>query len=551
MSRARTAATLLAAIVALALPTASGAAAIDPTAASAAGHVARQLEANRWQMPSSSDSTGLSIDAVVMLASTGAGADAARATLDRISTDAPAWLAATPVGDEGQRAKLMFALQVGGRDTSTLETELRAAIATDGRVGARTTVFGQSWAVLALARTPAGAPSATVGRLLALQCTTAGHANLGGFGFGSCNTVDGDATGMAVLALLAAGRAASDPVLVSALAWMQSHQLADGSFPAQLSPRTGNTNSTGLVALAARQLGSPAAITIADSAAAYVRELQVTCASPLITGDDPSVGGGFPVTWLGAIAYDDAAQDAAIADGVPPGRLTQWRYATLQAPLALPGMRALGSLSLAGAAAGVEPAASCPKPAVEPPTPTGTSPLGAASFVVRTSSRRPVSTGARIQVRATGLATREPYTIVMSGRVLARGVAPTTGVVSRRIVVLRSFGSHPRRVLRVLGASARRTGSTTVATAAPRHLFVAAPRDARRGARIRISVRGLLPLERVRVTLAGRVVAHATARRAGRTTLVLPIRSSAQRQRIVVCGTTCSRRGVATIRVVR
>jgi hypothetical protein len=551
MTRFRAASMLLSMSLVLLAPCTASAAS-DPVASAASSRVVRELAMNDWRMPSSSDSTGLSIDAVVLLAASGSGATAARSALDHIQADGPAWAASSPSSDQGRRAKLMYVLQVGGRNTGTLEAELRAAIEPDGRVGTGTNVFGQAWAIIALARTPGGVPPEAVTRLLTLQCTTGGNPQQGGFGFGACSTVDGDATGMAVAALLAAGRTAADPALTSALGWMQSHQLADGSFAMQLAPRSGNTNSTGLVGHGARQLGTPAGAVVADSAAAFIRELQVTCEAPLIAGDDPSVGGGFPRSWLGSIAYDAAAQDSVIASGVAPGRLTQWRYATLQAPLALPGMRALGTLTLDGATAGVEPMPTCAAPPVVPGGTTGdTTTLPATTFRVRTNTSRPVATGSRIKVTVTRLAPRERYTILLSDRIVARGAATASGTASRLLFVQRSLGSHPRRVLRVLGSTTRRTGSASVATAAPRRLFVVAPARPRSGSRMRIRVHGLLARESFRVTIDGRIVSRSFAVRSGTNYVTVPVRLATPRQRVTVCGVTCSRRGSATIQVRR
>jgi hypothetical protein len=530
----------------------AAAAPADPTARAAAARIARELAANDWRMPSSSDATGMAIDAVALLAASGTGGDAARAALDRLQSDGASWVASSPAGDEGRRAKLAWALQVGGRDASALVAALRDAVQPNGRVGTGTNLFGQAWAVIALARTPEGAPTATVDYLVSLQCTTGGHAQHGGFGFGACSTVDGDATGMAVIALLAAGRAADDPAVARAVGWMQAHQLADGSFPMQYAPKAGNANSTGLVAQAARQVGTPAAVAVADAAAPFVRELQVTCASPIVAGDDPSVGGGFPRSWLGSIAYDAAAQDSAIANGIAPGQQTQWRYATLQGPLGLPGVRGLASLTLDDVAAGVDPLPACGSTVAPPGGTTGGTgtTLPARSLTVRTAPR-PVATGARVAVTVRGLAPRERVTLLLSGRVVGRGVASARGVLATRVVVPRGFGSHPRRVLRAIGANARRTGTARLATAAPRALRVLAPSRARAGARVRVTITGLLPREAVRVTVAGRVAARTFASAAGRASAVYVVRATPATQRVVACGVTCSRRGIRQLVVVR
>ena len=530
-------------------PAASLAAPAEQPAVDAAHWIARDLAAGGGVLPSSSDSWGLTIDAFLALAASGTSGDVARRVADRLEASGPsAYVAPSPASDQGRRAKLAFALLVARRDATQLTADLRASITPAGRLGTATSVFGQAWGVLALARTPEGVPAPAIAYLRSLQCTTPGHAQAGGFGSGSCNTVDADATGIAVLALRGAGVAVDDAALVAALGWIQRSQLPDGSFAMQYAPGRGNANSTGLVAAAARALAAPEAIAAADAAAAYVRDLQVTCASPLVAGTDPSVGGGFPRSWVGAIAYDAAAQDDAIASGIGSAQLTTWRYSTIQSLLALRGTTALGDLTIDALDATTAPVPGCAAPALDPAVGPSTD-LPAVTLRV-VSAARPVLRGASIPVRVAGLAPGERYVATLSGRVVARGSAPSRGDVVRSVRIPAAFGTAPRRSLRIVGAHARRAGATSVATVAPRALVVRPASNAvRRGGAVRIVVRGLLAREAVQVRWNGAVVARSFVPASGIAVVrvVAPPRVGAAR--IIACGVTCARRGSASITV--
>lgn len=556
MSRRDPRLTLLAIVASLCVAlascgTAAGAPA-DATTTRAAGWITRTLAANGHVMPSSSDSWGLTIDSVVLLAASGTGGDELGLVADRLAAEAPAaYVATSPAGDQGRRAKLAYALLVAGRDATPLLADLRASIGGDGRFGTSTNVFGQAYAVLALARTAEGVPPEAVARLRAYQCSTPSDAQRGGFGYGSCFTVDGDATGIVVSALLAAGVPASDPALVASVDWMQRRQLADGSFSMQLASTKGNANSSGLVGYAARQLGTPASIAIANAAATYVRTLQVTCTSPRIAGSEPT-GGGFPASWDGAIAYDSDTQDAAIESGVPSGQMTNWRYATLQGALAFAGVPAMSQLTATGLRASPDPITACTATPVVGPGGDGSSGNERPAKVLGVrSALRPVPTGGRVTVDVTGLDTGEAYAVVLSGRVLARGEA--TGSLVRRIVVVPSaLGTDPRRILRVVGSSASRTGSTTLATVAPRALVVrATPARVRVGTLVRVTVGGLVAREAYTVRVRGAVVRRGFVAASGRVSLLVRQAAPVGARRIVVCGATCRRTGGATVVVGR
>ncbi|MGH3682593.1 MAG: cell wall anchor protein, partial [Natronosporangium sp.] len=262
-------------LIGLAGAPAQAASTTEEPAPAAAGWLADQLVDGKFLLFDGTDfpDPGLTIDAVLAFAAAGVAGDDAEA--------ATAWLA-TPdtltsyLGDRvdntfaGAHAKLALGAQVQGHDpTSFGGVDLLAGLLAlqdeDGRFrddsefGDFSNAFSQSFAILALARTPAGAPPEAVDFLLAEQCPDGGYPEQ--FAQETCDS-DVDATGMVVQATVAAG---ADQT--AALDWLAGQQQADGGF-------NGNANSTGLAAQALRAGGRDAE---AESAATFLEELQIGC----------------------------------------------------------------------------------------------------------------------------------------------------------------------------------------------------------------------------------------------------------------------------------
>ncbi|MGW4892880.1 peptidase [Kitasatospora sp. NPDC004240] len=196
---------------------------------------------------------GLTIDAVLAFAASG--------TADQAAARATAWLARPEIlsgylGDgtteayAGATAKLLLAVEVRGENPAAfggvdLPARLRSLLAADGRFSDRSqwgdysNAFGQSLALIALKRTPGGAPAAAVDFLANSQCADGGYPVA--FGQAAC-TSDPDATALAVQALAATGRTAKAQ---AGLGWLTAHQGADGGFAAA-GAAASNANSTGL-----------------------------------------------------------------------------------------------------------------------------------------------------------------------------------------------------------------------------------------------------------------------------------------------------------------
>ncbi|MFJ8436723.1 peptidase [Kitasatospora sp. NPDC094019] len=315
--------------------------------AAAAGWLARQL-VDGDHFESVFDGTaypdqGLTIDAVLAFAAAGSA--------DQAAARATAWLARPDIlggylGDgtteayAGATAKLLLAAEVRGAAPAAfggvdLPARLRSLLTPSGRFSDRSqwgdysNAFGQSLALIALQRTPGGAPASAVDFLAAAQCADGGFPVA--FGQATC-TADTDATALAAQALAATGRSAKAR---AGLDWLTAHQNTDGGFAAA-GATTSNANSTGLATSALLPGGR---LVSGLKGWSSLVKLQQGCSA------DPAV--------RGAVAYD--------ASGFNPANATR---ATAQAVLGLSG-QGLAGLSAHGARPSA-PTLACPAPAARP-----------------------------------------------------------------------------------------------------------------------------------------------------------------------------------------
>ncbi|MFI6586312.1 peptidase [Embleya sp. NPDC050493] len=280
---------------------------------------------------------GLTIDAILAFAAAGVA--------DQSGAKATTWLARPEIlsgyiGDgttnayAGATAKLLLAAEVRGANPSNfggvdLPTRLRSLQESSGRFtdtspwGDYSNTFSQSLALLALDRTPAGAPTAAVDFLAGAHCADGGFPL--NFGLATC-TSDADSTAMSVQALVATGR---QQEATAGLNWLAAHQLSDGGFGTP-GATTSNANSTGL---AGQALLSSWRVVPGLTARHFLIQRQVGCSAT-------------PAT-RGAIAYD--------ATGFDPSTATR---ATAQA---IPGLAGIGFADLTSAHALPDaPTLNCP-----------------------------------------------------------------------------------------------------------------------------------------------------------------------------------------------
>lgn len=266
----------------------------------------------------------LTLDAALAAMAAGAPPDVVDGWIDAAEPHAEALSA-----DHGRMAKALVVLAAAGRPTTSYggtdpERIVRAAVTADGADAghvAGTNAFGQSLAMIGMART-GDLPASTVTFLGSQQCRDGGFPiNFASDPARHCDaagtTPDPDGTAMAIMALRAAeddGIHGAEDVRLKATAWLVAQQQPDGSFAGHPSfTPNENTNSTGLAAAALSGL-EPAAVSAAGD---WVRGLQIT------SGED-----------AGAIAYDRASLDSAGREVSRVGR-GQWALATVQGTFAL------------------------------------------------------------------------------------------------------------------------------------------------------------------------------------------------------------------------
>ncbi|MFB8238012.1 peptidase [Kitasatospora purpeofusca] len=270
----------------------------------------------------------LTVDAVL--------AFAAAATADDAATRATAWLArpdilADYLGDgtteahAGPTAKLLLLAQVRGLDPTDfggvdLVARLRSLLTPNGRFadrspsGDRSDIASQSFALIALSRTAAGAPQNARGFLSAGQCLTGGYPVA--FDPTTC-TGDPDATALGIQGFNAGNPAGSSG---SAQGWLVNRQRPDGGF-ASPGATESDAATTGRVSHTLVTVGSGSFY----RAVKWLESRQLRCAAA--------------PEQRGAVPYDSTGFD----------RLTAVR-ATVQATLAFtPSLKGYARLSAAGA----------------------------------------------------------------------------------------------------------------------------------------------------------------------------------------------------------
>ncbi|UMG93136.1 prenyltransferase/squalene oxidase repeat-containing protein [Nocardioides sp. TF02-7] len=364
--------------------------------------------------------------------------------------------------------------------------------------------FGQTYAARALltAGHPAGGP--VVDYLLDQQCS-AGFFRLYFPGKVGDQTCDGaepaepsppvDTTAFVVIHLHE--HADGDPELAAALdeavAWIRGAQAADGSFDGGSATEGPNANSTGLAGWALHVAGETEA---AEDAATWLRARQV----PGTRCD------GRLAAEAGAIAYDQAAYDAGVADGIGV-TATQWQLVAIQAlPALLAAPAARGGLRL-----GKVPAF--------------------------------LDAGRQRRVAVTGLAPGERGCVRIGASTVAV-VGDADGAVTAKIAV----PARSRRSL-VEASVVDDTVARSAVVLAGKRLPVRLRAKVAPTRKQRVVVRGLWKGERVVVRDRGKVVAKGRARANGRFVATYRVVRKPGRHRVVVQGQFGDRRNQASYRV--
>ncbi|WP_213455537.1 hypothetical protein [Rhizomonospora bruguierae] len=317
----------------------------------------------------------------------------------------------------GAAAKVLVAAEVAGRDPRAFDgydmvAETRAAIMRSGPDKGRVSnysknpeyadwvsndanVFGQSLALIGLAGV-GEVDQLAVDTLVTQQCgegyfriffayvptdEVGDHVTPNGYKVSTCeegkefgaSAPDGDATGMALSAMLAAraaGAAGLDEPIDRTVAWLKANQDAGGGWGGGVRTEAPNTNSTGLIVQAlAEHGGAEAAVA---KGVEYLRGAQVTEA-------DAGTALG---TALGAIAYNLADRDAARTTGIVG--IDTWIRASAQASL---GLSQVGFHALTLGEIPVDPPPTPTPTRTATPTPTPTRTPTAARTITKTVTK--------------------------------------------------------------------------------------------------------------------------------------------------------------------
>ncbi|MEV0611703.1 hypothetical protein AB0I81_00145 [Nonomuraea sp. NPDC050404] len=269
----------------------------------------------------------------------------------------------------GATAKVLVAAQVAGRDPRNfgghdMVAETQGAIMRSGpdkgrvsdysknpdladSVSNNANVFGQALGVIGLAGVGENDRPA-IDTLIGQQCSegyfriffgyiptdeTGDHVTSNGTKVSTCDegkpfgqsAPDGDATGMALSALLAARHAGAtglDGPIDAAVSWLKANQKPGGGWGGGVSTEAPNTNSTGLIVQALVDAGG--ADDAVQRGTAYLESAQATA-----TADGDSALGD----QIGAIAYTPEEYQAARTGGIVG--LDTWIRAGAQATLGL------------------------------------------------------------------------------------------------------------------------------------------------------------------------------------------------------------------------
>ncbi|WP_133906946.1 hypothetical protein [Actinophytocola oryzae] len=320
---------------------------------------------------------GLMIDVLYAMYASGAGDLAApiASYLELHATDYYTWDGLVPgqgfdqiiVG--GATAKILVAAEVAGRDPRNFgghdmvaETQgtIKRAGPDKGRVSDyaknpdmadfvsnNANMFGQALGVIGLAGAGVNDQFA-IDTMLTQQCSegyfriffgyvptteTGDHVTPNGYKVSTCDegkafdqsSPDGDSTGFALSALLAARRAGAqglDEPIGRAVAWLTANQTADGGWGGGVGTEVANTNSTGLIVQALADAGGAQAAV--DCGVAFLQSAQATTAADATTS---------LADHIGAIAYNPESYRAAQTGGITG--IDTWIRASAQASLGL------------------------------------------------------------------------------------------------------------------------------------------------------------------------------------------------------------------------
>ncbi|MCD9200133.1 prenyltransferase/squalene oxidase repeat-containing protein [Aeromicrobium wangtongii] len=460
------------------------------------------------------DDYGLTLDIFFALNALDTRAGDQKRIIDALSADPSVYTGSGTAVYAGATGKLATAVQASGGQADDvagvdLIKQAEALVTSSGRAsdtfdpadeyGADySNAIGQSFVVRALSTARSPLADETVDYLLEQQCDD------GSFRVQmadeQCTTTVGtiDATALAVQALQVAkgaGQADVQDDIDQAVAWLLGQQAPDGGFSDE---GTSNTNSTGLAAATLRATGKDGA---AGSAAAFIVDHQVT---------DAVAEDSLLASELGAVAFDQAALDAAKASGIDETTRDQFIRATAQAAIGVNAQLSATSLAV-------------------------TVPSGLRKA------------GSTIAVSATGLRAGEKYSLSVAGGGSFTGSADAEGRVARSVP---TPAGTAQRLVTVVGSRSNRVGTTAVTLLGARKITPKLRhKTVKKGKKQTISVSGLTPGERVRVYLGGKLVKSGTVYSNGTYTAQSKVGKKAGKKTVKVIGAFADRTGSKSFRV--
>ncbi|TWP50727.1 hypothetical protein FKR81_19155 [Lentzea tibetensis] len=353
----------------------------------------------------------------------------------------------------GAAAKVLVAAEVSGHDPRSFDgydmvAETKAAIMRSGPdkgrvsdytknpdfadfVSNNANMFGQALGVIGLAAAGENDQLA-IDKLITQQCSegyfriffgliptdeTGDHVTPNGQKISTCDegkpfgqsTPDGDATGLALSALVAARSAGApglDAPIARTVAWLKANQTASGGWGGGVGTEAANTNSTGLIAQALADAGGSGAEV--DRGVGFLKSAQANAAAD---------AGNALAGHIGAIAYNPDSYLAGRTSGITA--LDPWIRASAQASL---GLSQVGFFALAKGEIPGDPSSTTGTTSTTTTTTTTTTiPPGPPTTTTPTTTTAPTTTTTtttspevvpNAQGEAPGNATSPPRTVV-------------------------------------------------------------------------------------------------------------------------------------------
>lgn len=178
--------------------------------------------------------------------------------------------------------------------------------------------------------------------------------------------------------------------------------------------------------------------------------------------------------------------------------------------------------------------------------------LPAKALTVKPSSSKPVLAGKTVTLKLSGLAAGEAWTVTFAGQARAQGKADSKGAATVRLTVPANT-AQGKLAFEVTGSQPDRAGSASLWVAAKSAKLKVTAKHAkvRAGYKQTVTVKGLVPGEKVTVTYRGKKVSKksAVANAKGTISVKFKVGKSWGSKKVTVKGMASSRKGTVTFQV--